>query len=154
MAKKANPTQKKTIIKKIKAIISNVGYTTTADMESGSSPVHRSVGKDHFELAEGFAEKVKIVEYIGEMKITDYELEYEDLDKDTLENILYELETYKALLTRIITLAKKIYAVGTEKEAKANVKKWTDAIKKATKQLKKSDAIKKVSKELKESGAI
>lgn len=87
--------QKRTIIKKIRAIIANVGHTTTGDMQSGSSPVHRSVGKDHFELAEGFGQKVKIVEYVDEMEITDYELDYEDLDKDTLENILSELETYE-----------------------------------------------------------
>lgn len=87
--------QKRTIIKKIKAIIQNIGYTTTADMKSGSSPVHRSIGKNHFELAEGFGEQVKIVEYVGETEITEYELKYEDLDKDTLEEILFELETYE-----------------------------------------------------------
>ena len=88
--------QKRTIIKKIKEILNNDGLTTTADMELSSSPVHKSIGKDNHALIERFGQnKATVVVYVHETEVDEYDIDYEEIDKNTLEDLLTHLENYE-----------------------------------------------------------
>lgn len=90
--------QKKTIIKKIKAIIKEHGSFTIADVQADSSPCIASM-KGATQLAESFHyDKVEAVTY--ELKydeeIDSDNIPYEDLKKDVLEEILHLAENWEA----------------------------------------------------------
>ena len=88
--------QKRTIIKKIKAIIEEYGSFSTADVESESSPIINSFGKDSYQLAERFNNNgVTAVSYVHETETDEDEILYEDLPKDVLEEILSIAEDYE-----------------------------------------------------------
>ena len=95
--------QKKTIIKKIKAIIEKHGTggeydksITAADMQLNASPVISSVGKNTFQLAETFGlHKVTAVIYVHDREESEDYIAYEELEKDVLEEILFNLENYE-----------------------------------------------------------
>ena len=87
--------QKRTIIKKIKAIITEWGGFTCADVEATSSPVIKTLGKDTCQLAERFEkDKVKAVIYVHDSETGEDYIAYEDLDKDVLEEILFLAEQW------------------------------------------------------------
>jgi hypothetical protein len=96
-AKKVYRPQKRTLIKKIQAIIREWGGFSTADVEATSSPVIKTLGKDTCQLAERFElYKVEAVIYVHDNETdTDY-IAYKDLDRDTLEEILYLAENWEA----------------------------------------------------------
>ena len=87
--------QKRTIIKNIKRIIDNYGSFSVAEVEGESSPLINSMGKDSHVLAERFGSSVTGVTYVHETETDENEYEYEDLSKDTLEEILYLAELYE-----------------------------------------------------------
>jgi hypothetical protein len=87
--------QKRTIIKNIKRIIDNYGSFSVAEVEGESSPLINSIGKDSHVLAERFGISVTGVTYVHETETDENEYEYEDLSKDTLEEILYLAELYE-----------------------------------------------------------
>ena len=87
--------QKKTLIKKIKETIAEMGYLTTADLELSSSPMYKSINKDHHALVEGFGlNDVKVNVYVHETETDSFDVSYEKLEKDTLEEIYSNLENY------------------------------------------------------------
>lgn len=91
--------QKKTIIKKIKAIITNYGSFDIAEVNLENSPCVTAPG-NHTHLAEYFTvDKVKVNVYapagISGDPIDDYEMDYEDLSKEVLEEILENAELYE-----------------------------------------------------------
>lgn len=89
---------KKDIIKKIKAIIADYGAFTTADVEAMSSPVIKTLGKDTCQLAERFdLHKVEAVIYVHESETGSDYISYEDLDKNTLTEILSLAKDWKDL---------------------------------------------------------
>jgi len=87
--------QKRTIIKNIKRIIDNYGSFSVAEVEGESSPIITTIGKDSYVLAERFDSSVTGVTYVHETETDENEYEYEDLSKDTLEEILYLAELYE-----------------------------------------------------------
>lgn len=87
--------QKRTIIKNIKRIIDNYGSFSVAEVEGESSPLINSMGKDSHVLAERFGSSVTGVTYVHETEIDENEYEYEELSKDTLEEILTLAEIYE-----------------------------------------------------------
>lgn len=90
---------KKSIIKDIKKIISEWGTFSIGEVEFGDSPCINSMG-DLVALAEYFNyNSVDIRVYdsgSGDCdSIHEYEIEYEDLPKDVLEEILFICEQYE-----------------------------------------------------------
>jgi len=88
--------QKRTIIKKIKAIIKEFGDFTTADVSAESSPSVASLGGTN-QLAESFNyDKAEIVTYDrNDEEIDSDNILYEDLKKDVLEEILALAEDWE-----------------------------------------------------------
>jgi len=93
---KLNIMKKKEIIKKIKSIIENHGSFSVMDVNSESSPIISSVGKDSCILAERFSTTVTVVTYIHETEVCEDELEYEKISKDVLEEILSIAEIFES----------------------------------------------------------
>lgn len=89
---------KTTKISRIKEIIGNWGATTTAELETDSSPCISSSGTNRMNvstLVEGFnLNDVKIVTYNNETEIAEDEIPYEDLSEDVIDEILDLLEDY------------------------------------------------------------
>jgi len=87
---------KEKLISKIKAIIEEFGSFSTADVELDNSPVIANIGKDNFQLAERFnSSGVVAVTYVHETEVAEEEIDYEDLNKDVLDEILMIAENYK-----------------------------------------------------------
>lgn len=91
--------QKRTIIKKIKAIITNYGSFDIAEVNPETSPCVTAPG-NHTHLAEKFTvDKVTVNVYAPTSgsgdPIDDYEMDYEDLSKEVLEEILENAELYE-----------------------------------------------------------
>jgi hypothetical protein len=89
--------QKRTIIKKIQAIIKEHGDFTTAEINAESSPcVYSKKGRN--ELCESFNyDKVEVVTYdSNDEEIDSDDVLYEDLKKDVLEEILFLAEIWEA----------------------------------------------------------
>jgi len=89
--------QKRTIIKKINAIIKEHGDFTTAEINAESSPCVSSK-KGRNELCETFNYgKTEVVTYDSHDEEIDSEfVNYEDLKKDVLEEILFLAEIWEA----------------------------------------------------------
>jgi len=99
--------QKRTIIKRIKAIIRNIGITTNADMGLGSSPILNSIGSHTCQLLETFGvDKAKAITYVHEMETDEDYILYEDLSKELLEEILFNLENYEVDLDKTMERTK------------------------------------------------
>ena len=91
--------QKEEIIKKIKEIIAEFGGFGTGEVEADCSPCVGSLG-NYVGLAEEFnLNGVEVNVYMpsgfSSDPVDDYELTYEELEKDVLEEILALCEQYK-----------------------------------------------------------
>lgn len=94
---------KNKIITEIKTIIERWGSLTTADLETNQSPVYNQINKDHFSLIERFNQlDVEVVTYIHETEVDTFNVSYEELDEDTLYDILGELENYDVMMDKTI----------------------------------------------------
>lgn len=90
---------KKKLIEKIKAIIAEIGSTSTGEMQSNYSQVYKDIGKNHFMLVEGYnAENISVVEYVHEVVTSEFYATYEDLKGWQLKEVLAELKQYAAQL--------------------------------------------------------
>lgn len=90
--------QKKTIIKNIKSIFERLDETrlTTQELEMSSSPIHKDLGGKSCALIERFNRNdVDVVVYAKDEEIDEYSVDYEELEKNVLEEILYVLEQYE-----------------------------------------------------------
>ncbi len=86
---------KKELILKIKKLISEIGSTSTGEMQSNYSQMYKSIGKDHFMLVEGYnADNISVVEYVHEVVTHEFYALYEDLKAWQLKEILAELKEY------------------------------------------------------------
>lgn len=86
---------KKQLILKIKKLISEIGSTSTGEMQSNYSQMYKSIGKDHFMLVEGYnADNISVVEYVHEVVTHEFYAPYEDLKAWQLKEILAELKEY------------------------------------------------------------
>ncbi len=90
---------KETIIRKIQAIIKEFGDFTTADIEA-SCDVSIPVIGNHIHLASRFyysKADVEVYEDGGENEIDEYDLNYWDMDIDTLTEVLEYADQYEAV---------------------------------------------------------
>lgn len=93
---KTKAMQKRTIIKHIKAIIAKAGEVTSAEMQLGSSPCILSIGSHTCQLVETFGQhKVTAITYVHDREEAEDYFSYEDLSKNILEEILFNLENYQ-----------------------------------------------------------
>ena len=93
--------QKRTIIKKIKALIAKLGGTTSAEMQLDSSPCLKGIGSHTCQLIETFGQhKVTAITYVNDCEGDEDYISYEDLKKDILEKILSDLEDYEVGLDK------------------------------------------------------
>ena len=91
--------QKKTIIKRIKTIIENYGTFNIGEVEGADGICVNEMG-NLVALAEYFnGTTIEVNVYdpnsFSSDPISDYELTYEELDKDTLEQILFVAELFE-----------------------------------------------------------
>jgi hypothetical protein len=91
--------QKKTIIKRIKSIIQNYGTFNIGEVDGAEGICVNEMG-NYVGLAEYFnGTTIEVNVYdpnsFSSDPIDDYELTYEELDKDTLEQILFVAEMYE-----------------------------------------------------------
>lgn len=92
---KKKKTQKERLIEKISAIIKKCGSVSTADLELSSSPIHKSISKDHYILIEQFnQDDVRIVTYVHETETNDDYIPYEEVSTENLKGILENLKEY------------------------------------------------------------
>jgi len=92
---------KKTIIYKIKEIISEWGSLNTSELEI-DSPVHKFMNKDNYALIEAFnLDDVCATEYVHETVVGEQDIMYETLDVDTLSDILTALENYVVEMNKL-----------------------------------------------------
>jgi len=99
MAKtKKRLTKKERLINRIREIIKQDGAFSMADVEAQSSPVHKTIGKNTSALVERCRlNDVDIQIYVHETATEEDEVEYKDLDIDTLEEILILAEDWSAI---------------------------------------------------------
>ncbi len=84
--------QKTITINKIKAIIINNDENFCPIQVGEDAIVKNLVGKDHYETIESYNfNSVTVCEYVHEMEINSYELEYEKLSQANLKEILGQL---------------------------------------------------------------
>lgn len=94
-------SEKDQVIRKIKNIIDEWGAFCIGDVQSESSPIINNISKDRYILAEKFGlDSATGVEYIDGNEIDEYDYDYEDLDLDTLNDILeiaeeFDVQCYK-----------------------------------------------------------
>lgn len=97
MAKKRK-TKKERLIERIRTIIEQDGSFTTADVMAQSSPVVKTMGKNSSMLAERFGKNgVDCDIYVHETVTDSDTVEYEDMDVDVLEEILYLAEEWSVI---------------------------------------------------------
>ena len=93
---------KEQIIQKIRDIIKKHGSISPSEV-SGSSPIIKTIGNDHQQLAEKFnLDDVDAITYVHETEVDEDFIEYEDLSEDLLEEILNLVEDYKVAYDKAI----------------------------------------------------
>lgn len=81
----------------IKKVLSDWGMTSTADLELDSSPMYNSIGSNHVMLIEEFTQDyVRVVEYVHENIVDEWELSYEELSDELIDEIYNIIEGYEA----------------------------------------------------------
>ena len=85
---------KKKLIEKIKIIISEIGSTSTGEMQSQSSQVYKDRATRHScSLVESYnAENITVVEYVHEQEVHEFYAPYEDLKTWQLKEVLAEIK--------------------------------------------------------------
>ena len=90
--------EKQEMINECKRIIGDWGSVNTAERELDCSPCVRSVGngkQNVSDLIERFdVDGVEVVVYNDEIEVTSYDLKYEDLDDDILDEVYNILDIY------------------------------------------------------------
>lgn len=92
----------------IKAIIDKWGGSiSTNDMESESSPIYNQVSKDHYSLIERFyRDEVEVVTYVHQQEVDVFNVSYENIDEDLLEEIYNELEAYDVGMDKTLDICR------------------------------------------------
>jgi len=90
--------EKQEMINECKRIIGDWGSVNTAERQLDCSPCVRSVGngkQNVSDLIERFdVDGVEVVVYNDEIEVTSYDLKYEDLDDDILDEVYNILDIY------------------------------------------------------------
>ena len=88
--------QKRTLIKSIRNIISEFGSFKINEVEFENSILLKSIKKDHVLMIEGLDNKgVQVTEYVHETEVDTFNVDYEDLSKDVLEEVFRVCENYQ-----------------------------------------------------------
>jgi 2-oxoglutarate dehydrogenase complex dehydrogenase (E1) component-like enzyme len=94
--KTTKQTPKEKIIEKIKAIITDYGSFNTAEINAESSPCITTIGRHTCQLAERFnKDNVEAITYVHENETATEYINYKDLKKDVLKEILELAKEYK-----------------------------------------------------------
>ena len=81
----------------IKKIISSFGEFRVSEVDGEESPSANSMGNNTVELIEGInTDGVDTIIYNDEIEIDTGFIEYEDLDKDAIDSVVYLAEQYEA----------------------------------------------------------
>jgi len=95
-------TPKESIIEEIKHIIENIGTVTSQELEMDASPLFKE-SRTEIHLVERFNQNdATVIVYGGrkyENEIDDYEISYDLLDEDTLEDILERLKEHEEYIS-------------------------------------------------------
>ena len=82
-------------IARIKEIIGNWGSTNTSERECDHSPIIDSLGENVCALVENFNySDVGVIIYHDEIEIDSYDVPYEELDGEVIDEILGIIEDY------------------------------------------------------------
>jgi hypothetical protein len=88
-------TKKQKLINGIKSIIEEWGGATTSELELGCSPIYNQMGKNNFALVERFNRNgVTVIHYVHDNEVDDFDVDYQELKVDLLEEIYQILEQY------------------------------------------------------------
>lgn len=94
-------------ISAIKKIIEEWGETNTMKLELGSSPIHKTLGNSICALIENFNKTdVNVMMYHHDNEIGNYSVSYEELEEDTLDEILLILQDYDVDMTKTMDRCK------------------------------------------------
>jgi hypothetical protein len=81
----------------IKGVIKEWGAFSVADIEGESSPVYAQMGKNNFALMEKFSvDDVNVVNYVHDSEVDDFDVRYENLTEDQIDEIVTLVEQYEA----------------------------------------------------------
>lgn len=95
---KKRKTKKERLIERIRTIIEQDGSFTTGDVDASSSPIYKSFGKDSHALCERFFKNDVGIDFYVNKFVTDTEMvSYEELDTNTLEEILFLAEEWSVI---------------------------------------------------------
>jgi len=81
-------------ISRIKEIIKEWGETSTAELEAQTSPVISCHGEQSVLVEHFFEDYVSVFTYVGSVEVAEDEWKYEQLEEDTIDQILDLLEDY------------------------------------------------------------
>jgi len=88
--------KKEKIIRKIKRIIDEWGGVSVNEIKNAECPIWSTYSKEGKALIETFNRgDVGITSYVNGIMVDEFDVEYDDLNKDTLSDILSMLEDYK-----------------------------------------------------------
>ena len=87
--------KRKKIIAEIKAIISDYGSFSVADVEADTSPVINAIGDTSILAEKFFSEEVELTTYIDGYEVGVNKLPYEELKKGVLKDILELAKDFK-----------------------------------------------------------
>jgi len=81
----------------IKKVIGDFGYFRIGEVEGESSPIYATMGKNNFALIEGFGvDDVNVVNYVHDSEVDDFDVRYENLTEDQIDDITPIVEAYEA----------------------------------------------------------
>lgn len=88
-------TKKQKLINGIKSIIEEWGGVTTSELGLDCSPIYNQMGKNNFALVERFNRNgVTVIHYVHDNEVDDFDVDYQELKVDLLEEIYQILEQY------------------------------------------------------------
>lgn len=90
--------ERQEVIDRIRNLIELNGSFTTADVQAASSPVINAVNRNHYILAERFhKDSCEGFEYVHETETGSDDYEYQGLDLDVLQEILFLAEDWDTI---------------------------------------------------------
>ena len=90
--------QKRTLIKKIKAIVAKFGEFSIGEVDNfDSAPVYKSFGKTGNQCIDFFGKRgVTVTTYVNEVESDEFIVDYEDLSTELLKEVFVIAEQYDA----------------------------------------------------------
>lgn len=90
-------TKKQRNLNYIEKVIGDFGTFSIGELELGESPVLKTVNKNQCDSIEKFDRKsCTVTSYVHEIVVVEYEVEYKDLKKGLLDEVVLVIEQYEA----------------------------------------------------------